>query len=197
MKLKSCLPCFLPLSFWATFMSRACPPPCTEPSEKVLDEATGPACSCFLSWVMPSIRYLGRKSKILQRQGAKLQNSLDSNCWRCWCFVVFNLIRVIASINTLQRRVLWVSSVYIGAAVFSFITSKSIVFYLAGRQLAPILLGEKEGGNGELSASRWFSLPALCIICLDRFTSYLSPLEHSPEIWKSLEFLFSKLLNGL
>lgn len=61
----------------------------------------------------------------------------------------FNLIRIIASINTLQRRVPWVSSVCMGAAVFSFITSKSIVFYLVGQLLAPVLLGEKEGGNGE------------------------------------------------
>lgn len=63
--------------------------------------------------------------------------------------MVFNLIRIIASINTLQSRVLLVSSVFMGAAIFSFITSKSIVFYLVGQLLAPVLLGEKEGGNGE------------------------------------------------
>lgn len=61
----------------------------------------------------------------------------------------FNLISIIASINTLQRRVLWVTFVSVGAAVFSFITSKSIVFHLVGQLLAPVLLGEKQGGNGE------------------------------------------------
>lgn len=64
-------------------------------------------------------------------------------------FCVFNLISIIASINTLQRRVLWVTFVSVGAAIFSFITSKSIVYYLVGRLLASVLLGEKEGVNGE------------------------------------------------
>lgn len=63
--------------------------------------------------------------------------------------MVFNLISIIASINTSQRRVLWVTFVSVGAAIFSFITLKSIVFYLVERLLAPVLLGVKEGGNGE------------------------------------------------
>lgn len=90
----------------------------------------------------------GRVKSCKVKRG-NLRNSLDSTIWHCWCFVVFNLIRIIASIKTLQRRVLWVSSVCMGAAVFSFITSKSVVFYLVGQALASVLLGEKEGGNGE------------------------------------------------
>lgn len=35
------------------------------------------------------------------------------------------------------------------AAVFSSIAFKSIVSYLVGQLLAPVLLEEKRGGNGE------------------------------------------------
>lgn len=83
-------------------------------SKQVLEETAGPACSRFLSWIMPNIRYLVFVGFYLS---SKWENYriLYSNCWHCWCFVVFDLSEVIASVSTLQRRILsvWVQQCFL------------------------------------------------------------------------------------